>query len=144
MLIGSPSSPIRKARLRALYRKQYLTPTMILGLALGKSGRGIQGTRMQITIGMTRRWVNRSTYHKFVKTTPKPRATKNSNGELELWSRLSPPPSPAAVVSDAAASLVVESAAAAALATSRAAASPTTCSTAGMVTWLADGSSELC
>lgn len=48
-LIGSGSSPFRIARLRALYRKQYLTPTMI---------------------------------HRFVKTTPKPSATKNSSGEL--------------------------------------------------------------
>jgi hypothetical protein len=29
-LIGSTSSPFRNARLRALYRKQYLTPTIIL------------------------------------------------------------------------------------------------------------------
>lgn len=29
------------------------------------------------------------TYHRFVKTTPKPSATKNNNGELEL-----PPPPP--------------------------------------------------
>lgn len=30
MLMGSPSSFIRIARFRALYRKQYFTPTMIL------------------------------------------------------------------------------------------------------------------
>jgi hypothetical protein len=47
-LIGSTSSPFRIARLRALYLKQYLTPTII---------------------------------HKFVKTTPKPNATKKSSGE---------------------------------------------------------------
>jgi hypothetical protein len=29
-IIGSTSSPFRRARLRALYRKQYLTPTIIL------------------------------------------------------------------------------------------------------------------
>jgi len=46
--MGSPSSFIRSARFRALYRKQYLTPTMI---------------------------------HKFVKTTPKPSATKNRSGD---------------------------------------------------------------
>lgn len=34
MLMGSPSSPRRAARLRALYRKQYLTPTMILHMVL--------------------------------------------------------------------------------------------------------------
>jgi hypothetical protein len=47
-LIGSTSSPFRIARLRALYRKQYFTPTII---------------------------------HKFVKTTPKPSATKKRSGE---------------------------------------------------------------
>jgi hypothetical protein len=70
-LMGSTSSPFRRARLRALYRKQYLTPTMILrgSVYLDDAGR--------ITA-----------HHRFVKTTPKPKATKKSKGELP------PPPLP--------------------------------------------------
>jgi hypothetical protein len=62
MLIGSPSSFMRIWRLRALYLKQYLTPTII---------------------------------QRLVKTTPKPRATKKSNGdELDPPLLLPPPPPP--------------------------------------------------
>jgi hypothetical protein len=65
-LIGSTSSPFRNARLRALYRKQYLTPTIIL--------REIVSEVELIPL--------MAAYHKFVNTTPKPNATKKSKGEL--------------------------------------------------------------
>jgi hypothetical protein len=50
-----------------LYLKQYLTPTMILGLISSHTPHSEQPAAQ--------------TYHRFVKTTPKPRATKNSNGD---------------------------------------------------------------
>jgi hypothetical protein len=39
-----------------------------------------------------------ATYHRFVKTTPKPRATKNSKGELVALFEPEPPPLLPAVV----------------------------------------------
>jgi hypothetical protein len=61
MLIGSPSS-LRIARFRALYLKQYLTPTMILSSVRGPSA--------------IMPFYQTSTHQRFVKTTPNPSATK--------------------------------------------------------------------
>ena len=61
MLIGSPSS-LRIARFRALYLKQYLTPTMILS--------NVRGPSAIVSLHQT------STHQRFVKTTPNPSATK--------------------------------------------------------------------
>lgn len=61
MLIGSPSS-LRIARFRALYLKQYLTPTMILS--------NVRGPSAIVSFHQT------STHQRFVKTTPNPSATK--------------------------------------------------------------------
>ena len=60
-----------------MYRKQYLTPTIILG----------DVRRKHHAIAPA------SAYHKFVKTTPKPSATKKSSGEL-VGPPLPPPPPP--------------------------------------------------
>lgn len=50
-------------------------------------------------------------YHKLVKTTPKPSATKNSSGELVAPEpELSPPPLPAVVVAALLAAVVVDGA----------------------------------
>lgn len=82
--IGSGPSPAAcRARLRALYLKQYLTPTIILCMM------SVCGTMWAVDP-----WF--ATYHKLVKTTPKPRATKKSSGELVV--ELPPPPPDEVVV----------------------------------------------
>lgn len=50
-----------------MYLKQYLTPTIILKMNKYCVRQGFGG---------------KEAYHKLVKTTPKPRATKNKSGEL--------------------------------------------------------------
>ena len=77
-LMGSPfSSKPRSCRLRALYRKQYLTPTMILDavVLLGE-------TKCLIGCASNTSRPGSDTHHRLVNTTPKPSATKNSNGLL--------------------------------------------------------------
>lgn len=80
--IGSPFSSFLCCRFRWLYRKQYLTPTMILP----------RRTHLVFAVGIDKNHIIlsfRATYHRFVNTTPKPKATKNSRGEL-----VGPPPPP--------------------------------------------------
>lgn len=51
----------------------------------------------------------KKSYHKFVKTTPKPRATKNSSGEFPPAAPPLPPPFPAAdVVAEGVADIVLD------------------------------------
>lgn len=74
-VIGSPSPLSRIALLRALYRKQYLTPTIILN----------DNSELEWTRDIIRaRSIPGCAHHKFVKTTPKPNATKNKSGD-EFW-----------------------------------------------------------
>lgn len=88
MWMGSPSSFVMfRARLRALYLKQYLTPTMILPDALDER-RELWKQDNQLRDKWA--WVYvcqdgqaRRAYQRFVKTTPKPKATKKRRGELE-------------------------------------------------------------
>jgi hypothetical protein len=80
--MGSPCSSFRNNRLRWLYRKQYFTPTIILYCEFQSEPLYSQHSfELSESIGLA--------YHKFVKTTPNPRATKKSSGEL-----LGPPPPP--------------------------------------------------
>jgi len=68
-----------------LYLKQYLTPTIILSKT-----RVSQWIRWHCaTNGDKSNLFALLTYHRFVKTTPKPRATKKRSGEL-----VGPPPPP--------------------------------------------------
>lgn len=69
-VMGSPSSLSRIALLRALYRKQYLTPTIIL-----------DNSELEWTRDTRARSIPGCAHHKFVKTTPKPNATKNKSGD---------------------------------------------------------------
>jgi hypothetical protein len=85
-LIGSPfSSSPRNWRLRALYRKQYLTPTMILLIFVSPCFADVITEDSHILVLR-----DNFSYQRFVKTTPNPRATKNSKGELVPV----PPPPP--------------------------------------------------
>jgi hypothetical protein len=85
--MGSPFSPAATAARRRLYLKQYLTPTMILERLVWKTKKkGIHGE---------------CAYHRLVKTTPNPRATKNSRGEL-----VGPPPFPLPLLAPVAGSWV--------------------------------------
>jgi hypothetical protein len=69
-----------------LYRKQYFTPTIILNqLQLLNFVWTPDAFREKIT-------QIQEAYHRFVKTTPKPSATKNKRGELVAF--VPPEPSP--------------------------------------------------